>query len=138
MGRVCSDCKLEKDLEQFYFWKNDPIHNRRYICIECEKIRSKLYRENNKEKEKLRRKIRYLKNKRREILKDIEYKKKRASIDPSFKMLRNLRDRHSKAVKHAGKEKKFRTTELMGCDSKKLKEHFENLLRTTCVGKTTT
>jgi glutaredoxin len=129
MGRICSDCKKEKTLGEFYRWKNDPIHNRRYICIVCESMRGKKYRENNVEKEKIRRRTKYLKNREREIAKDNEYKKKRMLNDPSFKMLRGVRDRHSKAVKRAGKLKNFRTTDLLGCDSKTLKEHFESLFK---------
>ena len=125
MGRICSDCGIEKDLEEFYTWKNDPIHNRRYICKICESIRGKKYRQNNVEKEKIRRRNKYLKNKEKEIAKDNEYKKKRMESDPQYKMLRRLRDRHTKAVKNAGKEKNFRNTDLLGCDSKTLKEHFE-------------
>jgi hypothetical protein len=126
MGRVCSDCREEKELEEFYKWNKDPIHNRRYICKVCESIRGKKYRQNNVEKEKIRRRKKYLKNREHEITRDNEYKKKRMLNDPSFKMLRNIRDRHSKAVKNAGKEKNFRTTDLLGCDSKTLKEHFES------------
>ena len=129
MGRKCSDCKKEKDLEEFYKWKNDPIHNRKYVCIVCDLIRNKKYRENNVEKEKIRRRIKYLKNREREISRDSEYKKKRMLHDPAFKMLRRIRDRHSNAVKRAGKLKNFRTTDLLGCDSKTLKEHFESLFK---------
>ena len=64
-------------------------------------------------------------NKEREIYNDNIYKKKRELLDTSYKLLRRVRDRHSKAVKSAGKLKNFRSTDLLGCDSLYLKKYIE-------------
>ena len=127
--RICSDCKIEKNIEDFYKWNRDKYCGKKFICKVCDNGRAKKYRDNNKEKEKIRRRKKYLKRRDIEILKDNEYKKKRRAIDPSFKLLRNLRDRHRIAVKSAFAEKKFRTTKLLGCDSKFLKTYFEKLFK---------
>jgi hypothetical protein len=126
--KKCSRCKELKKCDNFSKNKSkkDGLNNE---CKICSSERDKIYRKNNKEKEKIRRRKKYLKNREREILRDYEYKKKRILLDPSFKMIRALRDRHSKAVKNAGKTKKFHTKNLLGCDSKTLKDYFESLFR---------
>lgn len=127
--RICSDCKIEKDIEKdFYKWKSNSS-GKRFICKECESVRGKRYRQANPEKEKIRRRNKYLRRKNAEIKKDSEYKKRRSLEDPSYKLLRSLRDRHSKAVKNAGANKSFRTTDLLGCDAKFLKSYFESLFK---------
>lgn len=122
--KICSDCKehKSKDLYPSNKLKYDLISN---ICNICTNKRSRDYALKNKEKESIRRRKRYLLNKEREIRNDNLYKKKRELLDPSYKLLRRLRDRHSKAVKCAGKTKKFRTTNLLGCDSEYLKKYIE-------------
>lgn len=127
--RVCYDCKVEKNIEEFYNWNRDVSCGKRFVCKVCDNIRSRNYRENNREKEKIRRRKKYLKRKRTEIVKGTEYKKRRAAVDPGFKLLRNLRDRHRVAVKNASLGKNFRTTDLLGCDSGTLKLHFEALFK---------
>jgi hypothetical protein len=126
--KTCSNCKIEKNFNEFSKWKYSKDGHRNE-CKSCDKMRSKSYALKNIEKEKKRRRDRYLKNKEREIAYDREYKKRREIEDPTFKLIRRLRDRHSKAVKNAGKLKNFRTTDLLGCDSKTLKEHFEHLFK---------
>ena len=119
--KICSDCKIAQSKDCYYpnNKKWDGIKN---ICKNCDKARS---RTRDKEKERIRRRIKYLKYKDKEIQRDAVYKKNRCKADPGFKMLRNLRDRHYRAVKNAFAEKKFRTTTLLGCTSKELKEHIE-------------
>lgn len=127
--RICSDCRVEKDLEDFAKWSRDKKHGRKYVCKSCDNMRSKIYRQNNVEKERIRRKNKYIKYRDKEIARDNAYKKRRCETDPSFKMLRRLRDRHGKAIKNAGVLKSFRTTDLLGCDAKTLKLHFESLFK---------
>lgn len=119
--KICSDCKIPQPKENYYknsyMW--DGVKN---ICKECDRARSKA-KDKNKEKE--RRRIKYLKYKEREIRSDNAYKLKRMQNDPGFKMLRKLRDRHSKAVKAAGMNKRFRTTEVLGCTAEELKQYIE-------------
>lgn len=122
--KICSDCREHKSKE--YYPKNiktyDGISN---ICKECTKIRNKKYALNNKEKVSISRRKKYLKNKEKALLYDAEYKKKRRENDSGYKLLRNTRDRHSKAVKSSGYNKKFRSSKLLGCDSEYLKKYIE-------------
>ena len=71
-------------------------------------------------------KNKYLKYKDREIRVGNIYKANRCKNDPGFKILRSIRDRHSKAVKAAKNNKTFRTTDLLGCTAEKLRQHIEN------------
>lgn len=120
--KICSDCKLAKSKDCYYSnpIKWDGISN---ICKDCNKKRDKL---KDKEKERIRRRAKYLKYKDKEIAKDSLYKTRRCKIDPGFKMLRNIRRRHLQAVKAAGSNKTFRTTDLLGCTAEQLKQHIEN------------
>lgn len=120
--KICSDCKVAKSKDYYYSnsRKWDSISN---VCKDCTKKRDKL---KDKEKEKIRRRAKYLKHKDKEIARDNLYKAKRCKIDPGFKMLRNIRRRHLQAVKAAGSNKTFRTTDLLGCTAEELKQHIEN------------
>jgi hypothetical protein len=122
--KICSDCRQHKSKESYH--KNiktyDGITN---ICKSCNNKRKIKYNEKNKENLNEARRKRYQKNKQKEILYDAEYKKKRRQSDPTFKLLRNTRDRHNKAIKIAGFGKKFRTTLLLGCDAEYLKKYIE-------------
>jgi len=46
-SKICSKCKIEKDLSEFYTSKKEK-DGKQYTCISCQKI----YREENKEKYK--------------------------------------------------------------------------------------
>lgn len=122
--KICSDCKEHKSID--FYPKNkltyDGISN---ICKLCTNNRNKKYALNNKEKVSIARRKKYLKNKDKALEYDNLYKKRRAEQDPSYKLIRTLRDRHSKAVKNSGNDKNFRTTDLLGCDSKYLKKYIE-------------
>lgn len=120
--KICSDCKIAKSKDCYYPnpHKWDGIAN---VCKTCNCKRDKL---KDKEKEKVRRRLKYLKYKDREIQRDSAYKKNREELDPSFKLMRRLRDRHSKAVKASGAGKNFRTTDLLGCSAEVLRIHIES------------
>ncbi len=120
--KICSDCKVAKSKENYYSnsRKWDSISN---VCKSCVKERDKL---KDKDKEKIRRRAKYLKYKEKEIERDSLYKARRCKIDPGFKMLRNIRRRHLQAVKAAGSNKTFRSTDLLGCTAEELKQHIEN------------
>jgi hypothetical protein len=122
--KICSDCKNHKDKSLFPKNKSkyDGLSN---ICKFCTNARSRDYCKRNQEKDRIRRRIKYLKYKERELKAVAIYKKNRCNIDPGFKLLRKLRDRHSKAVKAASQDKKFRTTDLLGCTADFLKNYIE-------------
>ena len=128
--KKCSRCKEFKNKNEFSICRRlkDGLRNE---CKKCDNERHLIYREKNKEKEKIRRREKYLRNKENEIKKDTEYKKRRMESDPSYKLLRRIRDRHSKAVKNSGSNKNFRTSELLGCNSKFLKEYIESKFQPT-------
>lgn len=122
--KICSDCREHKPKESYH--KNiktyDGITN---ICKSCNNIRSTKYNAKNNEYLKKKRQERYLKNRDKEIKYDYEYKKKRMATDIGFRLLRNTRDRHSKAVKSSGHNKNFRSSKLLGCDANYLKKYIE-------------
>jgi hypothetical protein len=122
--KKCSNCKETKNENEFSICNRlkDGLRNE---CKLCDNKRHLEYRIKNKEKEKIRRRLKYLKNKEEEIKKSSEYKKRREQENPKYKIIRNIRDRHSKAVKSAGQLKNFRTTNLLGCDAEFLKKHIE-------------
>jgi hypothetical protein len=122
--KICSDCNNHKEITMYpsNISTYDKISN---ICKECTNQRSRNYYNRNKEKEANRRREKYLRNKEKEIHNDNLYKKKRRLIDPEYKLLRNIRDRHSKAVKYSGFNKNFSSINLLGCDSGYLKKYIE-------------
>lgn len=122
--KTCSNCKQTKNENEFSICNRlkDGLNNE---CKICNNKRNLEYRNKNKEKEKLRRRLKYLKNKEKEIKKGSEYKKRKEQENPKYKIIRNIRDRHSKAVKNAGKLKNFRTKNLLGCDAEFLKNYIE-------------
>jgi hypothetical protein len=122
--KICSDCNNHKEITMYpsNISTYDKISN---ICKECTNQRSRNYYNRNKDKEANRRREKYLRNKEKEIHNDNLYKKKRRLIDPEYKLLRNIRDRHSKAVKYSGFNKNFSSINLLGCDSGYLKKYIE-------------
>jgi hypothetical protein len=120
--KICSDCKIPQSKECYYSNRKkwNGIVN---ICKVCCRNRSKAV---DKEKERIRRRIKYLKYKDKEIQRGNIYKANRCKNDPGFKMLKNLRDRHLKAVKAAKNNKTFRTTDLLGCTADELKKYIED------------
>lgn len=46
MKKVCSSCKLEKNIDEFY--PEDIIKNNRHKCIECKKKQGKEYKKTGK------------------------------------------------------------------------------------------
>lgn len=123
--KICSSCKVPQAIDNYSSnrSKHDGLSN---VCKACNKAGGLAYRKNNPEKMVAMRRAQYLKNMDKEKARDAVYKAKRRTSDPSFKLLRSLRDRHYKAVKAAGKNKTFRTTILLGCSAEYLKQHIEN------------
>lgn len=81
------------------------------------KITNKIYYENNKEKVKDVKKKYYNENKTKIIEKWKKYKKQRINMDPSFKLLENLRRRISHVLHAQNTEKTHNTSEILGCTS---------------------
>lgn len=123
--KKCSNCREIKDETEFSICNRlkDGLNNE---CKICNNKRHLNYRTKNKEKERIRRRAKYLKNREKELKQSSEYKKRKLEENPKYRIIKNIRDRHGKAVKNAGKFKNFRTTDLLGCDAVFLKSYIEN------------
>lgn len=89
MSKVCSTCKVIKDVSNFYR-DGDGIGSR---CKECEGERNKQYHANNKPKIKKTKKKWYLDNKQQII----EDRKEKRKADPRYNMLSTAKHRAKKS-----------------------------------------
>jgi hypothetical protein len=125
--KVCSKCKEEKKVCEFSKDKSRK-DGLLYSCKECEKIKFKIYRENNKDKlsEKYKRDKEKNPNYHKEWrLKNpnynSEYEKNRRLIDPIFYLRKKVRNRLRDYLKYKTKK----TLEYLGCSFEDLKVHLE-------------
>lgn len=107
--KICTICKEEKSLSEFYIAKMKGT-----IRAECKECASK-WRKNN-----------YQKNREKVIKQTNQYKKDRMKVDPAFKMERLMRSRIYDAFKRQGKKKNERTMKYLGCTKSFLKEWIES------------
>jgi hypothetical protein len=138
--KKCSKCKEDKILFEFIKDKSkkDGLSN---ICKECKKIENhryrlsdskkykqqqKKYRNSNKEKESIRNKKWLDENKQKRTEYCINYEKNRKKIDPTFKVLRNVRVRLNLFLKTKNLIKPEQTMSLVGCRLEALIEHLES------------
>ena len=146
MVKVCTKCKIEKELTEFYKGKSNK-DGLSYECKSCQreycqanKERIKEYRQANKERMKEYKKEYYQANKKniKESVKEYrqankeyyneyykEYNKERRKTDPLFKMCGNLRSRTLIAFKNQGYSKNTKTQEMLGIDWEVAKQHIE-------------
>lgn len=145
--KVCSKCGIEKELDEFN--KTNKVKcGVRSNCRECQKIESKKYRLENKEKIKRynntwnKENQDYYKkyferykiiNYENEKLRKLEwshnnkeyfnnYNKKRKKEDLLFRLSFDMRNSLNRYLKYRSKK----TFEIVGCDPQFLKEHLEN------------
>ena len=88
--------------------------------------RFKKYREKNLEKEKLRSKIWRQDNKERIKEYNKQYNKERYRSDPDFRIRLNLRSRINQAIKKSNSRRFFKLENLIGCTIEQLKIHLES------------
>jgi hypothetical protein len=127
--KVCSKCQEEKKVCDFY--KDKSRKDGFYLnCKKCEKIRFKIYCENNKEK--LSEKYKKDKEKNPNYLKEWrlknpnynnEYEKNRRLNDPIFYLRKKVRNRLRDYLRYKTKK----TSEYLGCSFEELKFHLETL-----------
>ena len=138
--KICSKCKIEKDLHEF--GKDSSRKNGvSYLCKLCliEKSRSykknnndkvlisySLYRENNKEKMKLSRNEYRKKNKDKIKKYRTYYSDKRRKESNVIRISENIRRRINIFLKTKQVRKKNNTFEIVGCTPEFLKEYLEN------------
>ena len=119
--KVCGRCKIPQTL--FSFRKNryspDGVKS---ICKACDRVTNQST--DPLVRQQIRRAI-YLRNIDKEKADSVIYNRNRMKTDPTFKLIKTIRKRHSSAVKAAGASKNFRTTDLLGCTSTELKEYIE-------------
>lgn len=150
MVKVCTKCKIEKLLSEFFKCKNtnDGLNS---WCKSCFKEYQKKYFKANKEAKKEYQKKYYIENKERkkqyqkankerkkeydkkyykvnkEHKKEYqkEYQKERRKTDLLFKLRGNLRKRTWEAFKNKGYSKNTKTQEMLGVDWQVAKNHIE-------------
>lgn len=110
--KVCTLCKIEKYISEFYLEKRGKF-GVRGRCIICEKQRDKEYYQRNR-KMIIKKKIKS-NNKRRKI---------RKQTDPMYKLSCNLRRRQLLAIQ--GKYKQEKTFDLIGCTPEFLITYLES------------
>ena len=150
MTKVCKICDIEKEITEYYK-RADSKDGYECWCKKCMDIKSKKYRKDNKEKIKeTQRKyrennkeeireytIQYNENnkKQRKEYRENNYEKirrrtknyinEKRKIDPLFKLKCILRASINRVLKIRGYKKKYKTFEILGCDSKTVKQHLE-------------
>jgi hypothetical protein len=142
--KICSKCKEDKNICEF----NKSPSNKDGLVSFCKKCRrinylnnkekvlkqTKLWKVNNKEKlssqyDKHREKILlqqkkyYYKNKEKIIERIVNYQKNKIKEDNMFKLKKTIQ----KTIRRYIKNKKFTTTEIIGCDYVSFKIYFESL-----------
>jgi hypothetical protein len=144
--KVCSKCKIEKDLFQFNKMSKVKSGLRSY-CRECQRIDSKKYRLDNKEKIKKYNtkwnsenqdyykkyfeeyyEVNYVREKERKTKWHKEnknylndYQKRRKKTDILFRLICFMRDSVNRYLKNKSKK----TYDIIGCSPEFLKEHLE-------------
>ena len=120
--KICNKCKEEKEICEFGVNKSkkDKLQS---ICKCCDKLKSKEYREKNREKYLLSQKKSYDENK--ENIKEYKknYEKLKIKTDILYKLKKTLRNTILRYLKN----KRFTTTEIIGCDYDSFKIYFESL-----------
>jgi hypothetical protein len=145
--KVCSKCKEEKELCEFNKMSKVKCGVRSY-CRECQRVESKKYKSQNKEKIKEYnhkwnsenkkyyqdyRKVWEVENYEKVLAKRKrfwdnnpgyinEYLKNRRREDILFALLEKMRHSVNRYLKYKSK----RTSEIVGCSPQELKEHLEN------------
>ncbi|HLD91107.1 MAG TPA: hypothetical protein VI911_08860 [Patescibacteria group bacterium] len=148
MGKICTKCKKDKELNEFGK-KTSSKDGLRNDCKECRKIERKIYLEKNRkpkkekiklteEEKKIKSHERYLKNKDKikirnknwrlnNIEKVRDYKRRyvnqRYHSDPEYRFMWLIRTKINKVLKGTRKYKK--TMELVGCTIEELKIYLE-------------
>lgn len=142
--KICSKCKEDKNICEF----NKSSSNKDGLVSFCKKCRrinylnnkekvleqTKLWKLNNKEKlssqydkhrEKnlLQQKKYYYKNKEKIIERIVNYQKNKIKEDNLFKLKKTIQ----RTIRRYIKNKKFTTTEIIGCDYVSFKIYFESL-----------
>ena len=118
--KICTKCKIEKELSEFSTQKNGKF-GVTSVCKICFNKYAKKYSQENKEKILIKSKKYYQEN--REMIS--EYRKKRYNTDINFKITSNLRTRFKLALKNNAKSGS--AVKNLGCTIEEFKKYFESL-----------
>jgi hypothetical protein len=129
--KVCSKCKIEKSLEDFPKDKGRPDGYYVY-CKECRKLNYQLNSEVKKEQSK--KYYQKIKEKKHDIILERNrlwrknnptYTTDRKKIDPTFKLIKNIRRRLNRFISFTYFTKKNTTINLIGCPPDELRLFLE-------------
>ncbi len=125
MGKICTQCKIEKSKKEYYKHKNgkDGLNS---VCKVCWKEQNVLY-ETSKPRNDYRKK-RYQNNRVEINKKQAEYNLKRHHSNPEVKIMNNTRSRIRNFLK--GKHKSESTRAILGIDAKGYKDYLESKFTT--------
>mgnify|MGYP007071642235 CR=1 FL=1 len=119
----------EKDkIRKQKFYEQNPNYNKSYNELNREKInaQNRQYRKDNKEAIKAQQKIGYQKNRKEVIRKAVEYERKRAEMDPLFKLRKRIRQLIRASIKNEGFQKNSKSFTILGCTVEEFKNHIES------------
>ena len=147
MKKICSQCKIEKELNEFNPNK-DRKSGYRSECKECRRAYVREYKRRNREsvnerqrdyKKKVKNNGGPLNNKRqpltesekksRRSLYSTKYNINRKSNDPLYKLITNLRSRIGTSIKQVGFSKKSKTQDILGISFIDFKVYIEKLFQ---------
>jgi hypothetical protein len=133
--KICSKCKIEKDVCEFYNNK-DKFDGKRPECKFCTNKQSILYNKKNKDKvDKIKQK--YVDNNKEKVKKSKkdwfnknpnyqnEWSYIKSNIDVLFKLKKNMRSRLGLFLKDRNVTKNNKTFHIIGCSPEFLKEYLE-------------
>ena len=131
MIKVCTICKIEKELTEFNKHKTtkDGLSNKcKSCCKEYYQANKEYFKELNKEhyqaNKEYKKEYRQT-NKERIKENKKEYQRNRRKTDPLYKMCGNLRSRTSTAFKNKGYSKNTKTQKMLGVEWEIAKQHIE-------------
>lgn len=150
--RVCKECKIEKDLSDYYYNKEGKLKSN--SCKSCFCAKMKEYRKLNVEKVKITRKNYYQNNKESMLNKNVEWCRKnkehrnqrarenyhknhhkiqkneyvlnRMVEDELFKLKFNTRSLIRNAIRRSFTKKSKKTSEILGCTFEEFKIYLES------------
>lgn len=122
---ICSKCKIEKDLVEFPK-ASDRKSGHRSSCKECERIRSKKYHVENKDKINKHKAEYFQENKERIQEYQTIHRKDRLNKDSIFKTRVNVGKLIQLTFKRCGFKKDSKSKEILGCTYKEFKTYLES------------
>lgn len=122
MTKICSKCKMEYDMTNFYHNKKDKSGYDPW-CKSCCKENVLKYYNNNKEKSSIKHKEYYRLNATYRKKQVYSYKRKRMKCDSIYKIRQNISIIINHVLKNRGYTKTSKTFDILGCTYEELLIH---------------